>query len=374
MASAKGKTEKTATQSTAFIAPDVVTELRPIAAAIADLSTRYKGLVFDCQSSTGLIAARAARDTLIETRQTLELARKKAKARIKELGQRVEVDAEEFTAQIKALEDPIVEQIRAETARLEAEREKKRQEKEAAAKALQLRVDAIKGAAMRFIEAPAADVQAELTRITALDFPGDTEEAFLALMAARREAMTALSLLHQSAVSRETRAKQDEIDQRELEEFRRHKAAQAAAAIPATPEPEPAPPDPVPTEPRQSTAEPVSASPGPSTPAAGPLTGTGTGVSPARVLTPTRGGMSGPSRGPSPVARQEPVGAFHPNAEYWGFTTPQIIAVFRKYIALVEDFTGSDQIHRLTDGSESRNVFAADEMALLALLTTEEQG
>lgn len=107
----------------------------PTRAALADLTSRYKGLVFDVTKADGMREAKAAKKEIAAHRITLENARKAEKAEALEYGRYVDAEAKKIADQIAALEDPITEQIETETKReLHAREEAVRLEAERLAK------------------------------------------------------------------------------------------------------------------------------------------------------------------------------------------------------------------------------------------------
>jgi hypothetical protein len=101
-------------------------------AALAELRKKYKDATFDLTTTKGDKEARAARLELVTLRGVLEKRRKEFKKPALEFGQKIDAEAARITAEIKALETPIDEQIvadenrrateKAERERIEAER------------------------------------------------------------------------------------------------------------------------------------------------------------------------------------------------------------------------------------------------------------
>lgn len=99
-----------------------ITEYSPTAAALAELRTKFAGVVYDVSTGKGMTEAKAARMELRSLRTGLEAKRKEIKAPALERCRAIDDEAKRITAEIVALEDPIDEQIRKEEARKEAER------------------------------------------------------------------------------------------------------------------------------------------------------------------------------------------------------------------------------------------------------------
>ena len=95
----------------------------PTKAALADLTSRFKGLVFDVTTPKGMADAKGAKKELAAHRITLEKARVAEKAEALAYGKHVDAEAKKIADQLAALEDPITEQIETETKREQRERE-----------------------------------------------------------------------------------------------------------------------------------------------------------------------------------------------------------------------------------------------------------
>lgn len=99
-----------------------IEEYSPTEAALAELSQRYKGVVYDVTIPTQLALAKAARNDIRGYRTALEKKRVQLKADVLERGRQIDGEAKRITAALSALEDPIEDQIKAEERRIEAER------------------------------------------------------------------------------------------------------------------------------------------------------------------------------------------------------------------------------------------------------------
>ena len=99
-----------------------IEEYSPIEAAISDLSSRHKGVVFDVTKPEQLKAAKAAAKDIAQYRIALEKKRVELKADVLDRGRLIDGEAKRIAAKLAELEDPIVDQIKAEERRIEAER------------------------------------------------------------------------------------------------------------------------------------------------------------------------------------------------------------------------------------------------------------
>lgn len=96
-----------------------------VSAGIAQLRESYEGVVYPVTTTQGMNDAKAARAAIRTPRVRVEKIRKDAKAPLIELGRRIDGDAERITYALRAIEDPIDQQIKAEEARKEAEKQAK---------------------------------------------------------------------------------------------------------------------------------------------------------------------------------------------------------------------------------------------------------
>lgn len=129
----------------------------PTKAALANLASRYKGLVFDVTTPKGMVEAKNAYKDINQHAITLEKARVAEKAASLAYSRFVDSEAKAIADQLDALRLPIKEQIDAEAKREERERQ-------AAIKAEQDRILAEQAAAKAAEEKRMAEERAEIAR------------------------------------------------------------------------------------------------------------------------------------------------------------------------------------------------------------------
>ena len=134
-----------------------IAEYSPTEAALAELATRYKGVLYEVSKPEGMKAARAARAEIKALRVALEKTRVEIKAPALKRVQEVDSEARRITAALSALEDPIDAQIAKEEDRRVAE-------KMAAQRAEQERLAAEERARKEAEEARMAAERAEIAR------------------------------------------------------------------------------------------------------------------------------------------------------------------------------------------------------------------
>ena len=219
----------------------------PTKAAIADLTARYKGLVFDVTTSNGMAEAKAAYKEINAHRIALENARKKEKAESLEYGRFVDSEAKRIDEQLEALRLPIKEQIETETkreereeaAKVEAERLRILAEQEAAKKAEEARMAAERAEIKRKQDelAKAAAEQARIVREAALKIELDQPEARMKIEEEQRQERLARQAREEvervKRLEEENRLKAErekiDADRRAVEEAKRKEQAEAEA-------------------------------------------------------------------------------------------------------------------------------------------------
>ena len=219
-------------------AEGALAEFEKIEAGLAELRSKYDGVVFAVGTPKGMREAVAARTEIREPRYKTEHARKAGKAPVIALGKNIDGRAAYITEELFAIENPIHDQIEAENkrkARVEAERVAK----------IKARIQEIGDGATKAIGKPAIVIWAilETMKETQLDesfaeFKAEAEQA-------QAQAILRLNQLHADAVKAEAdRAElaklREEKEKREREEAEARKLnvapAQVNAAEPATQE------------------------------------------------------------------------------------------------------------------------------------------
>ncbi len=128
-----------------------IVEYSKTEAALADLASRYKNIVFDVATREGMVAAIKGRAELRGYRVALEKTRVELKAPALERTRLIDAEAKRITAELVAMEDPIDEAIKSEETRKERERaERDQRERE--------RIDGIQKAIAQIGATPAVYV------------------------------------------------------------------------------------------------------------------------------------------------------------------------------------------------------------------------
>ena len=196
-------------------------------AALADLESRYKGVVFDVATRDGMLAAIKGRAELRGYRVSLEKTRVEIKAPALERSRLIDTEAKRIKDALAALEDPIDEAIKSE----ETRKERERAEKEAAELA---RVTGIQEAIARYgqiaasmVGKPSGEIAAALAEMRKV-FVGEWAFEFkAAAQEAHAKAVATLEQLHAGALAQEQAAAAEaERVRQEREELARLRAEQ----------------------------------------------------------------------------------------------------------------------------------------------------
>ncbi|GAA4400499.1 hypothetical protein [Quisquiliibacterium transsilvanicum] len=215
----------TATEATAAIA-----EYSPTEAALSELRTKYADAAFDLASTAGNRAARAARLELVTLRTSLERKRKELKAPALEYAKRIDTEARRITDEILSLETPIDEQIKADEARREQEKQAREAAERARVEAIIARLEEIKATVSKVAGRSSVVIAAEIEALEAKDIGDDFEEFRERAQAAKDAALDSLRDLHARVTAQEEEARRL---REEREALRREREAQEKAAAEA---------------------------------------------------------------------------------------------------------------------------------------------
>ncbi len=214
--------------------PTSITEYTTTEAALAELRTKYAGVVFDLTTTKGDREARGARKELVSLRTALEAKRKELKAPALAYAEKIDSEAKRIKAAIVEVEVPIDSQIEADEKRRETERAERERLELARVQGIQDKIAAIRAmqAALSF-KSTSADCDAAWN---VLDDRAITEEEFAEFTqqaaTARAETLGALQAAYDIAYAREQEAARmaAEREQLEKEKAEHAEAARLAAA------------------------------------------------------------------------------------------------------------------------------------------------
>jgi colicin import membrane protein len=194
-----------------------VTSMNALTAGLADLSKRFKGVIYDVTTAKGMTEAKAARKEIAGPRIEVEKIRKAAKAPILELGRKLDAEAKRITEELQALEGPIDQQITAEENRIKAEREAALQAERDRVAAINARIDGIRATVQRAAVAKASGEIAELMNlVNGLVIDDSFAEMKDRAAEAKAEVAAQLDNLHAAAIAREEEAERIRLANEDL--------------------------------------------------------------------------------------------------------------------------------------------------------------
>lgn len=206
-----------------------VAEFDKVAAGLAALQDKYGSVVYDVRTTQGMDDAKSARAAVREPRYAIEQTRKAAKAPILALGKQLDDRAKEITAAILKIEIPIDEQIKAEDARKEAEKQAKIDAELKRVSDIQARIETIRQWPVNAAGKPSSLVQQMLR--TANDYQIDEffsefiETAQLALVMSR----DALETIYTERLTHEAEQERIKAEREELARLRAEQESREAA-------------------------------------------------------------------------------------------------------------------------------------------------
>jgi hypothetical protein len=212
-------------------APAKVAEYKAVDAGLAELKTKYAKTVFDVTTTAGDKAARAARQECVKLRTSVEAIRKEIKAPMLEKIALLDGEAKRITAEVKAVEAPIDEQITAEETRKAEIKAAKEAADLARQKAVQERIDHIRDFATEAVGL--GSVKIGLMRDTLGEFPLTPElyeQRTGEAMQVHAEIMNKLEQLHGAALEHEQEQARVVAERAEVERQRLEQEAVAAEA------------------------------------------------------------------------------------------------------------------------------------------------
>lgn len=198
-----------------------IAEYSKTEAALADLRSKYKDVVFDVTTTKGMTEAKVARAELRTLRTDLE----KERVRIKEPAltrcRLIDSEARRITLELSALEDPIDDTIKAEEQRKEAERLRKLEEERQRVQKITDAIEAIRNVPASLIGKPAIIIKGQLAKLKeqTLD-PDFFAEQFRQAEDAHAAAVAKVSEMLQAALDAEAEAARVKAEREELERVR----------------------------------------------------------------------------------------------------------------------------------------------------------
>lgn len=201
-----------------------LTEFDKISAGLAALETSHpKNLACDVTSPKGMKEAVAGRAAWREPRIAVEKARKAAKAPVLALGRDIDARASYITDRLIEGEANYDDQIKAEEARREAEKQRKAEEEVRRTDAIQRRIACI-NVPPQVAKSTAAEIANDIAELVARVIGDDFQEFKGHAEAAKDAALVVLRQMHAAAVEREAEAERIKAERAELERLRAEQA------------------------------------------------------------------------------------------------------------------------------------------------------
>lgn len=201
-----------------------VAEYDPTAQALNELRKRLANRAYDLRTVKGNDEARADRKKLVSLRTSLEKLRldmnRGDRATIEERIKLRDTEARRITEAIEELETPIDEQIKADEARREQERQEKIEAEARRVAAIRARIEQITAVALRAVGQPAAEIEAKIKLVVGITIGTDFVEFQAEAELAKAETLNRLRELHAAAVAAEAEAAKVAAERAELARLR----------------------------------------------------------------------------------------------------------------------------------------------------------
>ena len=183
------------------------TEYATVLQGLTAIRKRLADVAYDVKSVKGMGEAKADRYSLVKLRTSLEAKRKQIKEPALQRSRDIDSVAAAIEAEIRKVEEPIDQQIKAEEERKAAEREAERQRAQARVDALQREIAATRAEVMDAIGEPSAAIAERLLRLRSAEVDEERFGEFATeAKIARLETIEALSQMQTQAVERERMA------------------------------------------------------------------------------------------------------------------------------------------------------------------------
>jgi ribosomal protein S25 len=203
----------------------VVPEYNDTALALRELQTRHKGVVYEVSQPKQMKLAKEARAEVKKYRTDLEKKRVEIKAPALERCRLIDAEAKRITGELLALEEPIDIQIKAEEARVEAERLRVLEEQQRRVDGIKASIQAFRDAPSKVIGRPSAGIESALSKLMdVVVTEEDFAEFFLEAKDAHTAALATLAQMVEQQRNAEAEAERVRAQEAELSTLREHAA------------------------------------------------------------------------------------------------------------------------------------------------------
>lgn len=199
-----------------------IAEYQPTAAALADLQTRFKDVVYAVTMTKGMTQAKEARRELRDLRVKLEATRKEIKEPALRRCQQIDSEARRISGELEALEGPIDAQIKAEERRKEDERLAREEAERQRVANIHACIAAFGDAAAQVVGKPSSVIRDAIERLREAELSPDVFQEFgEQAAAAKTQALEAMEGALERQIEHEAEQERIRRDREELDRLRR---------------------------------------------------------------------------------------------------------------------------------------------------------
>ncbi len=212
-----------------------ITEYSKTDAALADLASRYKGVVFEVATTAGMQDARTARAELRNYRVDLEKVRVEIKAPALERCRLIDAEAKRITAALVDLEEPIDNLIKTEEKRKEREAMERVMAEQRRVDAIRANIEAIRQLPSSCVNRDSAHVAGVLAHAEAMTIGESYAELRVEAETVLRVTLAQLSVMltgtkAQEAEGERIKAEREELARLRADQSRREEESRARIA------------------------------------------------------------------------------------------------------------------------------------------------
>lgn len=205
-----------------------LTEFEKVSAGLADLSARYKNVVYPVATTKGMDEAKAARLAIREPRYAVQRAAKAAKDELNAIKTNVSERADQICQVLMQIEEPIDAQIKVEEQRKEEERQARIKAEQDRVAELRSRIEKISAIPVGVAGKSSSDIALAIIDLEAVSIDDSFQEFQPHAQEAKATALEQMRKLHDAALEREQEAERLAAERAEIERVKAQQAAQAA--------------------------------------------------------------------------------------------------------------------------------------------------
>jgi hypothetical protein len=196
--------------------------------ALVELRNKYQAVVWDVKSSKGMTAAKEARSAIRGYRTDLEKKRVEIKAPALERCRLIDAEAKRIEAELRSLEEPIDEQIKAEEKRKEEEKLDLLRKENQRITAIEAKIAAIRDMPSRYVNSSSDDAYLAQQLLVTLK-PDESFQEFLPeAIKAHEQSMVAISAIISQRMQHEEEQARIAAEREELAKLRAEQQAREA--------------------------------------------------------------------------------------------------------------------------------------------------